>query len=449
MWFGDRLVNLVSALGTRKDKATATRWMVREMDREQALAAYRGDWIARKLVKIPAFDMTREGRNWKAGKTKIEPLEAEEARLQVWPKLAKALTLARLFGGSAMIIGINGDDPSTPIDPSRIAKGGLSYLHVASRYEINPGEIDRDPGSEGWGEPLYYTMSSASAGQLRIHPSRVIRFIGADVLDAAFQNGWGDSVLMAVSEAVENAGIAQSAIAQLLHEAKVDVYKIPGFMKNVGDEAYRQKVIERVSLSQQAKSITNGILMDAEEDYIQKQIGFAQLPEILQLYLQIAAASDDIPATRFLSQSPAGMNSTGESDTRNYYDRLAGDQEIDLRPKLERLDEILIPSALGSRPGEVYWEFAPLWQSTDKEKAEVFKLKADGARALAGAKGGPLLTVNALSDALVNTFTEDGSLPGLETAIEEHGKLSEQEPAEPVADDPPDPADDPETPPQA
>lgn len=446
MWIADRLVNLVTALGTAKDKATSTRWMVREMDPQQALAAYRGDWIAKKLVKIPAFDMTREGRNWKAGKTKITALEAEEARLQVWPKLAKALTLARLFGGSAMIIGVDGDDPTQPLEPARIGKGGLSYLHVASRYEINPGEIDRDPGSAGWGEPLYYTMSSASVGALRIHPSRVIRFIGADVPDTMFQNGWGDSVLMSVGEAVENAGIASTAIAQLLQEAKVDVYKIPGFMKGVGDPVYRQKIIDRVSLAQQTKSITNGVLMDAEEEWSQKQINFSQLPETLQLYLQIAAGAGDIPATRFLSQSPAGMNSTGESDLRNYYDRLAGDQEIDLRPKLEHLDNFLIPSALGSRPGEVYWEFAPLWQSTEKEKAEIFKTKADGARALAGAKGGPLLPVNALSDALVNTFTEDGSLPGLETAIEEHGKLSEQEP---VVEDPPEPVEDPETPPQA
>jgi phage-related protein (TIGR01555 family) len=449
MWTFDRLVNLVAGLGTAKDKRTATRYGVQEMDQQQALAAYRGDWIARKVVNIPAFDMVREGRNWKAGKTKIEALEAEEARLQVWPKLAKALKLARLYGGSAIIIGVEGDDPSRPLQPTSIAKGDLSYIHVANRYQIQPGEINNDPGSADWDEPLYYTMSSAKAGSIRIDPSRVIRFIGADVPDTTFAHGWGDSVLMAVSEAIENAGLASTAIAQLLLEAKVDVYKIPDFMRNVGDEAYRQKVIERVSLSQQAKSITNGILMDAAEDYIQKQVSFAQLPETLQLYLQIAAGAADIPATRFLSQSPAGMNSTGESDVRNYYDRLAADQEIDLRPKLEKLDNFLIPSALGSRPGDVYFEFAPLWQSTEKEKADIFKTKSDGARALAGAKGGPLLPVNALSDALVNTFTEDGSLPGLEAAIEEHGKLSEQGPADPAAEDPPEPADDLEQPPQA
>ncbi len=185
----------------------------------------------------------------------------------------------------------------------------------------------------------------------------------------------------------------------------------------------------RLSLANQGKSISNALVMDAEEEWDQKQISFAQLPEVLQLYLQIAAGAADIPVTRLLGQSPAGMNSTGESDVRNYYDRLAAEQEVHLRPRLEKLDEVLIPSALGSRPAEIHFTFAPLWQISEKERADIFKIKADGARALAGNGGTsePLMPIEALSDALVNTFIEDGSLPGLEAAIELYGKLSEQE----------------------
>lgn len=42
----------------------------------------------------------------------------------------------------------------------------------------------------------------------------------------------------------------------------------------------------------------------------------------------------------------------------------------------------------------------------------------------------PLIPIDALSDALVNTFVEDGSLPGLEAAIETFRALAEQEPSE-------------------
>lgn len=427
--FGDRLVNLVSALGTAKDKNSHSAFMVGELAQPQALAMYRSDWISRKVVDIPAFDMIREGRNWQAGAPLIEKLEAEEARLQVWPKLAKALRLARLYGGSVIILGEKGGNPALPLDIDRLAAGGLEYIHVASRYEISAGEINRDAASAGWGEPKSYSMASSVKGNLTIHPSRVIPFIGADVPDLTYSQGWGDSVLQALAEAVENAGLAATSIAQLLQEAKVDVFKIPGFMENVGDESYRKQVVDRVSLANHAKSITNGLLMDAEEDYQQKQISFSQLPEVLSLYLQIAAGAADIPATRLLGQSPAGMNSTGESDLRNYYDRLGAEQEVYLRPRLEKLDEVLIRSALGSRPAEVHFVFAPLWQISQKEKADIFKTTADAARVIAGNGGTsePLMPIEALSDALVNRLVEDGHLPGLEAAMDEYGRLSEQE----------------------
>lgn len=98
---------------------------------------------------------------------------------------------------------------------------------------------------------------------------------------------------------------------------------------------------------------------------------------------------------------------------------------------MARLDECLIRSALGSRDPDIYYDWAPLWGMSEKEKADVFKTKADAARQLVGSgTGQEIIPRDAVSDALVNTFIEDGSLPGLDAAIEEYGKLSEQEPDE-------------------
>jgi len=38
--------------------------------------------------------------------------------------------------------------------------------------------------------------------------------------------------------------------------------------------------------------------------------------------MQLASGAADIPMTRLLGQSPAGMNATGDGDMRNYYDRI-------------------------------------------------------------------------------------------------------------------------------
>ncbi len=202
-------------------------------------------------------------------------------------------------------------------------------------------------------------------------------------------------------------------------------------MQNLGNADYRAKILERYTLAATAKRINGDLLLDKEEECEQKTASFATLPEVLMSFLQIVSGAADIPATRLLGQSPARMNATGESDLRNYYDRLQAMQTVEMTPAMARLDECLIRSALGSRDPDIYYEWAPLWGMSEKEKAEVFKAKADAARALAGTSTSPpLLPIEALSDALVNTFIEDGSLPGLDAAIKEYGKLYEQEPDE-------------------
>jgi hypothetical protein len=75
--------------------------------------------------------------------------------------------------------------------------------------------------------------------------------------------------------------------------------------------------------------------------------------------------------TRLFGQSPAGLTATGESDIRNYYDRISADQESRIRPGMERLLEAVIRSTLGHMPKDVAITFKPLWQMSDKERSEI------------------------------------------------------------------------------
>jgi hypothetical protein len=48
---------------------------------------------------------------------------------------------------------------------------------------------------------------------------------------------------------------------------------------------------------------------------------------------------------------------------------ISAKQESDLRDRLEYLDEILVRSELGAMPDDYRFEFKPLWQQSDAEKA--------------------------------------------------------------------------------
>src|SRR4029077_3663431 len=126
----DTFSNFLSGLGVPgRDKMTAHRYIKPIWTRDQLEASYQSDWIARKAIQIPAMDATREWRAWQAEQDQIELIEETEDRLRVQLKLQEALIKARLYGGSCLLIGVDGNMASE-LDPETIGKDGLKFLHV-------------------------------------------------------------------------------------------------------------------------------------------------------------------------------------------------------------------------------------------------------------------------------------------------------------------------------
>lgn len=422
MLIGDTLSSLMSGMGTSIDKAMSLFWTVRLLDQGALDAAYRGDWIARKVVDIPPSDATREWRAWQAEDGQIEALEETERRLGVRAKVRRAMQLGRLYGGAALLLGDGAPDPAKPFDPETVRQGGLKYLHVFPRWRLGASEMEWNPESPYFGTPSAYQIPvGRDRQQITIHPSRVIQFIGQPTPDpfSDGQDGWGDSILQSIGDAVRQAGLATQTVASLLTEAKADSIGIPNLFSRLTTSEGTDEVRRRYALAAEMKSLYNTVLRDADEDWETRQIGFEKLPEIIQQYLQIAAGAADIPATRLLGQSPAGMNSTGESDVRNYYDMIASMQANELGPNISRLDEALIRDALGDRPDEVYYDWQPLWGLSETERADIGLKRAQATQIYAV---NDLLAPEVLAKVVPNQLVEDGVYPGLEAAQEEYEK---------------------------
>lgn len=414
----DTFTNFLSGLGVPgRDKMTGTSYVTTTWTRDQLEASFRGDWIARKAISIPAHDATREWRAWQAEQPQIEKLEETEQRLQVQLKLQQALTKARLYGGCCLLIGVDGS-MEKELDPDTIKKDGLKFIHVLAPHQLTIEELIKDLEDPYYGQPTFYRLvdETKKFGDAKIHPSRMVRLLGLDPPDPMKNSGWGDPLMQMIHDAVNSAGTVASSVATLISEAKLDVIKIPGLTEIFSTTNGTNRLIKRFTEANVAKSVINGIIMDAEEEWQRIGVNFAGMPEILQMYLQIAAGAADIPMTRFAGMSPAGLNSTGESDLANYYDRISSDQELRLTPALEKLDKAIVRSALGKSDDNIFYEWNSLWQMTDKEKAEIAKQKAD--TAMVDVNSG-LIPPEALMKGRVNQLIEDGTYPGLEAAIEE------------------------------
>ena len=112
------------------------------------------------------------------------------------------------------------------------------------------------------------------------------------------------------------------------------------------------------------------MVLDKEDDYQNFQYSFAGLPDLYELFMLDIAGSWDIPATIFFGRSPQGMNSTGEGERSNYYNKIESNQESDLRPQLDKLMPVMGKSAWGYIPDDLDFEFRSVETALQKDKAE-------------------------------------------------------------------------------
>lgn len=409
-WFSDGLINFVARLGTGADKSAHDTYNPKIIhDQAEIDTAYRTTWF-RKIVDIPAEDAIREGVAWQAADDQIERIEAECNRLGLWPKLVELLKLARKDGSAGLFMGGLPGDAAMPINPRAVGLGSLRYLTLFERHELRPGPRDDDVLSPTFNQPKHYTV-----GTQQIHPSRIIRRLGNKVY-GPYWDGEGDSLWQVLRRGVIDSDRIAAATATLVHEAKNDVAKLKGFMDLIRTSEYENTLMKRMQAVKTMQSLVNLTVIDGEDDYQSKTYGFNGLPDIQDRALMIMCGLADIPATRLLGRSPQGMNSTGESDLKNYYDQIMARQKLDIGPSIHPLLDFTIASALGSRPPEVYYEWNPLWQMTEKEAAEVEKSFADGLTARANTG---MFDDRVLAKVELNRMTESGQYPGIEAAIAE------------------------------
>jgi len=413
----DGLTNLVSGMGTSRDKGWQAQYTMPVDDPAQFLAAYKASRMIARAIDLPAEDSCREWREWQAKSSDISKIEAEEQRLDVRGKMFEARRLARLMGGAALVIGTGDKDLTKPLIPEQIKQGGVKYLTILSRQSITASDTEDDVTLAGYGKPRLWTVNTRHAGPMVIHPSRLVISHGvaplADNAGYDVQDGWGGSVLPGMLDALRRVEEAAANVNSLLYEAKVDVVKVTDLMANLQSrgQAYEAEVLRRLTLAATAKGINGMLLLDKLEEYEQKSASFGGLPDVMDRFMQLSSAAVGIPMTLFFMQSPGGMNATGESDIRNYYDGIKVQQTLHMQPSLSVLDECLIRSALGSRPADLHYTWRPLWQPTAKERAEVGKISAETIQAAIDMGA---VSEEAGGSALVNALTESGAFPGLE-----------------------------------
>lgn len=386
--------NLVTGLGVSgKDKRLATRgsWTGLLMTEQRAEELVAGNNLARRIVELLPYECTREPLEFKNIDEKLQEVEDALDRLNAREAFFTAHSWAMQFGGAGVLMVT--DEPEKalgePLAIDRVSE--VKSLVVFNRHELDvwAQDICTDLASPNFRKPEYYRLNVRSGGvrvqtNVRIHHSRLIRFDGQALppLLNIRNKFWGDSVFSGLGEALRDWDSSFAGVAQVLGEFRFNVHKINGAAELIA-AGNLTKLIARLQAASASRNLTGSMLIDKEEEDVTSQSEtFAGVPEILDSLANRFVSHTPYPKIVLFNESPEGaMGSKGTTELEGWYNTVESKQRTYYGPKWDQLLEVLFASRKGpfaGRPPQDWsYDFRPLWQESEKEKAEREKLEAE------------------------------------------------------------------------
>lgn len=377
--------------GARESVTDGGLWSRSGLTSDPALLTtlYRESWLAKRIIDMPCEDMTRSWYTLEAevAGEELEALRRLEARHEIRREITNAIRWARLYGGSCALMVLRGQENrlEQPLEKEGILPGDFQGLLVRDRVSgVVPAlEMETDLDDPDFGYPLYYDFETEDAGRLRVHHSRVLRFTGRDLPrnEEIAENYWGASELEHIWEELQKRTETSANIAQLVFQANVTTLKMSDFgeVLAMGTDRQRRQLLEAMEEQNRMRTSFGLQLLSAGDTYENHPYSFGGISEIYEAFMMDMAGAAGIPATRLFGRSPQGMNATGESDMKNYYELIGQMQERHLRPALEKLLPVMGLSAWGFVPEKLEVSFPSLMTKAPLEEAEIRAKNADTA----------------------------------------------------------------------
>jgi hypothetical protein len=385
--------NDVTGFGTARDKTTYTVFGGYQiLQPQQASSLYHGDDLAARIVDIVPDEMLREGFDVDVGDPteNAEIADALEA-LGARQKLGNAIRWGRLYGGGGLLIGADdGRSAAAPLIPERA--NALQYLYEVDRRYLWPCTWYAEPGHPKLCQPETYFVSPTgqyAAANIIVHETRLLLFGGATtgILEREVNAGWDHSILQRVVDVIRAFNTGFKAVEVMLTDGNQAVFKLQGLAAMIGAQG-EDLLRARLQAMDMVRSVLRALVLDAgdpetgngAEDIQRLAVSFEQIPATIDRFMLRLASAAKVPATVLWGQSPAGMNATGESDYRWFFNGIRAAQNLELAPRIRRLVTVMRKTkALSSSAAKqtIKVKFPPLWSEAPSVEATRRKANAD------------------------------------------------------------------------
>lgn len=356
------------------------------------LTLYRNHWLARRIVDLPAQDMTRA---WPKLQSDIEPDDIENfnrtiKRTYTPRQIRKALKWARLYGGAGALIVIDGHEKilDKPLDLDDVNPGTYLGLIPFDRWVgIWPGSpVSADiqkTKPHVWGLPDYYEVTQQDGSQsFRVHASRIIRFTGPEVPIPEFQAQmyWGISVLELVFEELRKKDNASWSILNLLFRANIIARidpQLDQFLSGLGINQQATQKLHQVLQAQNDLLSNQSMLVLGKDGRMESvQYSFGGIGEAYSQFQMDTAGAAEIPVTRLFGRTVTGLGQSNDADERYYEESIAQKQDEELGPALDQLYPIICMSDFGEVPDDLDYKFPSIRVLSEEDKGDIMQKAA-------------------------------------------------------------------------
>lgn len=351
----------------------------------------------RKPVEVIAKECTREWVKFKSTQTKpgqensksvqakIDELEKEFERLRVRQVVHKHIIHGLAFGMGHIqpkFKTATGEDLPLVIGPNGIKKGDLDRLVNIEPVWTNPSTYTaNDPMDEGFYKPQTWWVMGKE-----VHASRLfttVPFEVPDILKPAFNFG-GLSLTQQLEAYVHNFLRTRQSVSDLVSNFATKILKtnMAGNMQT--DSGLNYSDIDADSVTGRLQAMTawqsnNGaFVLDKEsEEFEVAQVSLAGLPDLQAQSQEFMASIPGLPLVKLFGIQPTGLNASSDGEIRVFYDEMSAYQEAHVEPALREIFNLAQINLWGDIDPRIDYDYVPMWQLSEKEAAEVEKIKAD------------------------------------------------------------------------
>ena len=339
---------------------------------------YKNNSFAQLAVDLPVQDAFRDGGFTIDSQTlsadellQLNELIEDKGDRQIIKDVAR---WGRLFGGGALLIKTGGDKvQKIPLNIETLYDKDVEFL-ASDRWQCTP------LGSSVYSAEQFLLQDlTTKQDTIVLDKSRLKLFI-PKIEPYYIRNqlqGWGASIFEAIIPSLSQYIKANNVILELLDEAKIDILKIFGLSDILMSADGEAAVKKRLRIFSEQKNFQSVGAMDSKDDYVQKQLSFGSLDQMIEKIMLLICSALRIPYSKVFGKGASGFSS-GEDDLENYNGMVMSTIREPLLPLIKWMLDIRCIQLFGRKIDDLVIDWKPLrvLPETDEQNIKTQKINS-------------------------------------------------------------------------